>query len=415
MTSEEKKVMNNNASRSIVLLGVILIIAMAAFGATKGRVAPKHTWEQTAMLTASDGQPMGLAIAVSGNTVVVGAPTSDNGIGSAYVFTMSLGGTWTQVAKLTGSDSQGQFASSVAIDGNTIVAGTPGQGGGTGKLYVFVEPASGWKDMTETVQLSASNAPPSLGESVAINGGVIFAGTAGAICVYVQPESGWADAYQTAVLSEPGGFAAGNSDGLGYSLALSEDGKTLAAGVFAWPAGKGLGAVFVYKKPANGWQSATQYAVLSASNAIPGDQMGVSVAVDKNTVVAGTYNGNPSRYSGAYVFVKPASGWQTTDRYTAELTSGQRGDQFGWTVAKSGKFIVVGAPNAAIYSFWYEGAAYVYSQPAEGWNTTSRYLYQILPCPGYYYTYFGTAMAMEGNEVAVGAPATGAGYVFNIQ
>ncbi len=91
---------------------------------------------QTADLTASDGaagDDLGCSVAVSGNTVVVGASDAEVGVfwsqGAAYLFT-EPGSAWanmTQTAKLTASDgaSNDQFGTAVAIDGNTVVAAAP--------------------------------------------------------------------------------------------------------------------------------------------------------------------------------------------------------------------------------------------------------------------------------------------------
>src|SRR4029077_1867183 len=97
----------------------------------------------------------GLAVAMSGSTVVVGAPLATIGSniyeGAAYVFVKPVNGwgNMTQVAKLTPSIGSTllEFGESVAISGNTIVVGS------TSGAYIFVKPASGWRDMTETAQL----------------------------------------------------------------------------------------------------------------------------------------------------------------------------------------------------------------------------------------------------------------------
>ena len=90
---------------------------------------------QQAKLAASDGaavDQLGYSVAVSGNTVVVGAPfddvRADADQGSAYVF-VEAGGGWasgTEPAKLTASDGAAgdQFGSSVAVSGDTVVVGT---------------------------------------------------------------------------------------------------------------------------------------------------------------------------------------------------------------------------------------------------------------------------------------------------
>jgi hypothetical protein len=107
---------------------------------------------QTAKLTASDGAAgdwFGWSVALSGDTVVVGALFDDIGIntdqGSAYVF-VKPGGGWadmTQTARLTASDGAvgDAFGWSIALSGTTIVVGAYtddiGANADQGSAYVF--------------------------------------------------------------------------------------------------------------------------------------------------------------------------------------------------------------------------------------------------------------------------------------
>jgi hypothetical protein len=86
------------------------------------------TWSQQAKLTASDGAALdqfGHSVAVSGSTIVVGAPhhpfsLAGNGLGAAYVF-VENGGAWSQQAELKASDGVAgdNFGDSVAVSGST--------------------------------------------------------------------------------------------------------------------------------------------------------------------------------------------------------------------------------------------------------------------------------------------------------
>jgi hypothetical protein len=65
---------------------------------------------------------------------------------------------WPQLAKLTASDGvlDELFGASVAVCGNTIVVGTSIYSA-SNEAYVFVKPAGGWGNMTETAKLTPSN------------------------------------------------------------------------------------------------------------------------------------------------------------------------------------------------------------------------------------------------------------------
>lgn len=159
----------------------------------------------------SGGDGLGGSIGISGNTVVAGAYNhevgKENGQGAAYVFVMPGGGwpaSMTQTAELTTAEpiEGNDLGFAVAISGNTIVAGAPShQVGGNsdqGVAYVFTEPATGWPAiMSQTGELTASSGTSSdnLGYSVAISGNTIVTGAyrhvasaanRGAACVFVD-------------------------------------------------------------------------------------------------------------------------------------------------------------------------------------------------------------------------------------
>src|SRR6266581_3247998 len=125
--------------RIVGVAGVLAIVAgpessMAQVGSTTDKGAPvdRALVDSGIKLTANDAAPydgFGAAVAISGDTVVVGAPSDDDAgtaSGSAYVFVRS-GGTWSQQQKLTAGDAApyDAFGCSVAISGNTVVVGAP--------------------------------------------------------------------------------------------------------------------------------------------------------------------------------------------------------------------------------------------------------------------------------------------------
>ena len=125
-----------------------------------------------------------------------------------------------------------------AISGDTIVLGAPGAGNFKGAGYVFVKPVSGWTGMTETAQLRASNATmdDSFGQSAAISGNVVVLGAPGAVVgtnqgqgaayVFLKPQTGWKTTSRfNAELTASDGTA---NDGFGLSAGVS--GRTIVTG-----------------------------------------------------------------------------------------------------------------------------------------------------------------------------------------
>jgi len=370
---------------------------------------------QLATLTASDPSKLeflGVAVAISGNTVAVGIG-STHVQGAVYIFEKPASG-WsniTQTAKLTASDGvvDDYLGYSVAINGNTVVSGAPNANNDSGEAYVFVEPVGGWTDMTETAKLTTSTIHQAFGSSVAISGNTAVVGStdydvfrAGAVFVYEKPAAGWASMVQTAMLTPSDGH---NYDAFGSAVAMS--GNMVVA------IGRGKGYVFV--EPSGGWVDMTQTGWL----VVPGGSS-LSVSTDGNTVVTGNpYATIGSKYAqgAAYVFVKPAGGWgNATPVATLTASDGAAGDEFGYGVAVSGSKIATGAPFAAVGSNSAQGASYAFIKPSTGWKTTAHFDSKIVASDGASGDELGWSMSISGSLLLVGAPGAntqhGAVYIF---
>ena len=282
-----------------------------------------------------------------------------------------------QQAKLTASDQSEQLGFSVAVSGNTVVAGAPntavGANTGQGAAYVFVKPTSGWANATPTAKLTAADgvADDHLGHSVAISGDTVVAGAPsdpptdqgqGAAYVFVKPTTGWTNATETAKLTASDGAA---GDFFGGSVGVDGDTVVAGAGNATVGANSKQGAVYVFVKPTTGWTNATETAKLTVSGGAAHDLLGDSVAISGDTVVAGAIFAKIGTVDqgAAYVFVKPTTGWTNatqTDKLTA--SDGAANDQFGFSVAVSGSTVVVGSPAAKIGANAGQGAAYVFGE-----------------------------------------------------
>ncbi len=330
---------------------------------------------EEAKLTASDGaasDELGTSVAVSGDTVVVGVNGTNGGTenarGAAYVFVKPAGGWGTAPpleAKLTASDGApfDGFGWSVAISGDTIVVGAPfaavNSNLSEGAAYVFVKPYRGWKTTSAfDSKLTASDATriTFFGLSVAISGGTVVVG------------------------------APGTMIGTYYAQ----------------------GAAYLFVEPPSGWATTSAFdAKLTASDGILADQLGASVAISGDTVVAGTASTQMGLNPGlgkAYVFVRPPAGWATTSEFQAKLTAsdGVPGDYFGSPVATSGDAVIVGAPGAGPGGIEAEGAAYVFARPTGGWKSSTEDA-RLTPSDGGVLDYFGTSVGISGGTVVIGA------------
>jgi len=220
----------------------------------------------------------GSSVALSGDTALVGAFGDDSYQGSAYVFVKPVGGwatTSAYAAKLTALDGLGGdfFGASVALSGDTALVGAWADNiavSDEGSAYVFVKPVGGWATGTETAKLTASDgaAGDYFGWSVALSGDTALAGAIsddsakGSAYVFVKPGGGWVTGTETARLTASDGAA---GDSFGWSVALSGD--TALVGAFGDDSNKGS-AYFYYASDDLGVSAAFSVAAASAGDTV---------------------------------------------------------------------------------------------------------------------------------------------------
>jgi len=382
-------------------------------------------WIQQAELTASDGKAgdyFGLSVAVSGNTVVVGAwnhTVGSNQKGAVYVFVES-GGTWSQQAELTASDggAVGMFGWSVAVSGSTAVVGAYEHAVGSnyyqGAAYVFVQNGSTWSQQAE---LTASDgaAYDFFGRSVAVSGSTAVVGAPyhlasgwesggpGAAYVFVESGGTWT---QQAELTASDGAA---NDSFGNSVAVSGSTALVGAPFHTVGSNQEQGAAYVFAESGGTW---TQQAELIASDGAVNDTFGNCVAVSGSTAMVGAYGHNA--YQGAaYVFAESGATWNQQAELTA--SDGWAMDYFGASVAVAGGTAMVGAPQHYFGSI-IEGAVYVFVESGGAWSQQA----EMTSSDDAVADQFGASIGVSGSMVVVGAShhkvgsnqQQGAAYVF---
>ncbi|MBM4429340.1 MAG: PKD domain-containing protein, partial [Chloroflexi bacterium] len=219
-----------------------------------------NQWGQVKKLTASDGVSVywfGSSVAISGDTVVVGAFGYNREGGAAYVFYRDLGGedNWGELKKLVASDGGGYLGYSVAISGDIIVAGAPcARPGGywhcVGAAYVFYRDHGGANNWGEIKKLTAADGAQwdSLGKSVAIDGDVVLAGAhrgaPGVAYTFARNHGGSDNWGQVERVGAPDGAAA---DSFGFAVAMA--GGTLVVGAYGMDSNRGAVYVGPYTSP----------------------------------------------------------------------------------------------------------------------------------------------------------------------
>ena len=363
-------------------------------------------WTFQAYLKASNpdtNDAFGSAVAIYGDTIVVGARTengSGTGVnpapdnlatfaGAAYVFTRS-GTTWSQQAYLKASNSGAFdfFGTSVAVTEDTIIVGASGEdGSGTGvnpmsddtasasgAAYVFTRSGSAW---SQQAYLKASNtgADDAFGLSVGLSGDTVIVGAfgedgsgtginpasdelaadAGAAYVFTRSGSAWTQqAYLKAANSGAGDSFGRSVTAFGEMVAVGadgEDGSGTGVNPVSDELGSSSGAAYAFIRSGTTW---TQQAYIKASNAGGFDSFGDAMSLYGNVLVVGAPSEdgintgvNPPDSDGlssagaAYVFLHSGTNWSQT----AYLKASQVGntDSFGSAVAAAGDSVVIGS------------------------------------------------------------------------
>ena len=243
------------------------------------------------------------SLAIEGDTIVVGASISaslGSASGAAYVFQRDQGGAdnFGQVKKLLGS-TQGagdRFGQAVAISGDTIAVGA-------------------FQNDT-------------------------LANNAGAVFLFNRNMGGASNWGEQAVLYPGGGVA---NDFFGYSVDL--DGESLAIGspLSDVPGKNQVGAIYLHGRNVGGSNIWGQVERLEAENSVAGDRLGWSVGISGERVVGGAIQsdigGNQS--GAAYLFEFDGGGWsQSRELQDSQVTTA---DEYGVSIAIDGEHAVVGS------------------------------------------------------------------------
>jgi len=241
-----------------------------------------------------------VALSADGNTAIVGGFGDNGGVGAAWVFTRS-NGAWTQQGlKLVGKPAVGESVQgSVALsaDGNTVIIGGLGDNSGAGAIWVFTRINQAWSQYGgKLVGSGAINGAggANQGTSVAISGdgNTAIAGgpgdnsCIGAIWVFTRTDGVWSQQGKKLVATDAGFTDCRSKElGLGYSVALSADGNTAITG--SEGENGGAGAVWVFTRSNGVWTQ--QGPELVGSNASTDASQGAAVAVsaDGNTLIEG--------------------------------------------------------------------------------------------------------------------------------
>jgi len=164
---------------------------------------------------------------------------------------------------------------------------------------------------------------------------------------------------------------------------------------------KYVGAAYLHTRTSDGWY---------VQQFMPSDwdgggytawRYGGAVAIDGDRFVVGAYTGEgrSTKTGAAYVYEKTTQGWSETK---LQASDGSYDDWFGTAVAIDGDRIVVGARGEDDDI----GQVYVFDHAGGVWAETAI----LSPSDGAEHDWFGHAVAVDGDTILIGAPQANALY-----
>ena len=322
--------------------------------------------------------------------------------------------------ELLASDAAAEdlFGGAVAVSGDTLLVGARSDddaGASSGAVYAFRWTGDAWVEEDKLVPTDG-DAGDVFGFDVAIDGATAVIGAmrdddnglnAGAVYVFERDGTTWV---QQQKLTPTDGDA---GDSFGYAVSISKDTIVVGARDHDGPGGAASGAAYVFTRAGGVW---TEQAKLVASDALASDVFGHAVAVAGDTAVIGApgVDANGSASGAAYVFHRAGGVWTPEPRlFSSDIASN---DSFGSAVAVAGARMVIGARNKDLTETTDSGAAYIFTASGTSWTETVR----LTPSTPVNFGQFGGAVAIAGNLVLIGdkgsgsAPSNaGAAYLFD--
>jgi hypothetical protein len=422
---------NSHLSRSKVLLLILLVLLVGV--SLQMRIdpvaaRPRLTTQQTKIM-ASDpatNDQFGRSVAISGTTVAVGSPSADtqtiDNAGAVYIYTQS-GGVWTQQAKLLGDGANiNRFGRSVALSGDLLIVGAPGEYNGSpdryGAVYIFTRAGSTWTQQTKLYP--SDQVEGNYGVDVAYSGNTLVVGDdyhgvagssrLGRAYVYTYEGSTWT---LQSTLSASSAVA---EDYFASAVAISGD--TILVGASGRENGTVMnaGAAFVFTRSGTTW---TQQAIVTHTGAAADDNFGQAVSLDGDSAVIGApyqdFIGQGER-GAAHVFTRSGTTW--TQQATLSVSDGSNSEYMGFAVSIRGTQVLVSTHTKPINSVSGAGAVYRFTGSGSSWTQTEKHAASDYGTDDN----FGIAVAADGNLFVVGSylestsPATsnGAAYIFDL-
>ena len=361
-------------------------------------------WLLEAVLSPPDAEEnagFGTAVAIDGDTLVVGAPSSSalgNFVGRAFVFHFD-GSTWAAQATLQPDQpvNSQQFGASVGVSGQRVAIGSPRDEAGRGAVTIYVPGADGWV-VDEKLIAPAEAGVARFGTALDLRGSMLLVGAPhglnqgqGTGTAYLYQTTGGSWGSPVALVPAPGE----TSGSFGAAVALGDSYAVVGAPTTA-ATGTNSGALWVFAGSDGAWSEETRLTPPDGTYQLG---LGASLAIDGDLVISGVTQAAATGpvAGGALVFARSGGAWSLVGplAITRSALAGRE-----TAVAAAGGRVVIGATSEYLPGIL--GTAHSFER--QGTSFTGE---QVLTSVGSGTTRFlGTAAAVEGDTLAVGAPGT---------
>ncbi len=406
------------ASVHLTARGLLFSLLLAVSALAQALPGGPLTLSELRTLSASDGAAnayFGSAVSVSGNLAAVGAYGADSGRGAVYIYARNQGGAdqWQQVRKIrvTGGEPGDHFGFAVSLSGDTLAVGAPDSdewGADAGMVSVFERNMGGadqWGLLCQVADTEVT-AGDRFGYSVSLDLNLLAVGahndqvnglaTGAAYVFHRNYGNGWFRKVMR--LTAPDGAA---GDRFGIAVAVSYDRVVVGAHQDDNEGGVDAGAAYVFWRDQGGYNQWGLLRKLRGETAEDG--FGAAVAIDGSWVLVGApfADGGGGPFGRAYLYERNqngADGWGLVKTLNPAGVTGT--PRFGCAVALDAHRAVVGASNDTEGGVA-TGALHVYARDAGGfgnWGQIQRVVGQDAAAGDF----FGTAVALDGDAVVVG-------------
>lgn len=449
--------LNYSKWRKFTSTGLVRLMGTACLVGTCCSAEAFGLFSQTATVSRATGYEFdGWSVAVSGDWMLDGGPAIGGGPGVVNIYRRNAQDGWNYFTTIVSPDSADgdQFGAAIAMEGDTVVIGAPaaapGGNAGAGRAYIFrhtlvfdpFPPFAGHDAFVEVAELLAptSGAGKEFGFSVAIGGdtAVVGAPYANRLSGVTYMNAGYAAVYQR---NAGGTNAWGHTstafgdlhanDNFGYSVAVgganlligSPNGRVTPAGT-TYTSGR----AYFFNVDGNGVATYDHY----VGTATPANNraFGAAVAIDASVAAVGAPNAAGGYAASVDVFTADGGGgYPFTKQLVSPYSDTTPTDRFGAALAVHGTQLIVGTPNETIlFSYTNAGQVYVYARD-EGapnfWGLIQTLYLDTVPLQYYYgangYLEYGSSVAYDGVTMVGGAPlasyggapSVGAAFVFS--